>query len=187
MRSRRRCPVTTCRRQASNLLACVADGNVLWAPNELLCCRRSSYSWRCWIWKRLILYRYFLSDTSCTLFVHTFCLSFLQRPGAVPQYRPADLWREEEFVITRVKRDRAWWSRAFPLMERFYQRWQDTKASGAPPPPTVVRRAGHPRDKTLQTSHVTTRACPFKVGSLSADVEEFVLDQIATGACPFKL
>ena len=27
------------------------------------------------------------------------------------QFRPADLWRQEEFVITRVKRNREWWDR----------------------------------------------------------------------------
>lgn len=71
-------------------------------------------------------------------------------------------------------------------MKKFYQTWQEMKASGAPPPPTIVRRAGHPRGQALQTEYTTTHACPFKPCSPPSDTE-LVLDQLATSVCPFKL
>lgn len=102
------------------------------------------------------------------------------------QFRPADLWRQEEFVITRVKRDREWWNKAFPLIKKFYERWQELKASGAPCPPTVIRRAGLPREKALQIDHLTTRECPFKPCSPPED-RGLVLDHLTTSECPFKI
>lgn len=105
------------------------------------------------------------------------------------QYRPASLWREEEFVITRVKRDREWWRKAFPLMQKFYAKWQELKAqkeAGAPTPPNViVRRAGHPRE--LRVDHTTTQPCPFQACSpTSSDDERLDLDRVTTATCPFR-
>ena len=107
------------------------------------------------------------------------------------QFRPASLWTEEEFVITRVARDRGWWERALPRLKIFYEKWQELKAAkeaGAPIPPNVrVRRAGHPKE--LSIDQTTTQDCPFAACSPPArpDDERLDTDQITTAACPFKV
>lgn len=118
------------------------------------------------------------------------------------QYRPEGPFCGQEFVVTEVARDRAWFAAALPVMQSFVAEWRalqgdpeaHEKILGRRRSPAVPKAA--PRTAEQLWADVTVRACPFAgsppdecgdpFGETAAAERAWRLSQqLALAACPF--
>jgi hypothetical protein len=72
------------------------------------------------------------------------------------QYKAAEFnWpKPEEFVVTRVARDRGWFDKYFPVMEAFWQKVLYHREHGIEPP--KPKRTRKPKEKVPQVCEIVT-------------------------------